>query len=609
MANPVNNGGISAKVSVGNLLDVDVRIGGSAKVPENRSTEIFQSVNENYAKNPNHARTGEVAQDANNNQQFQGNAQGADAPPAQNEDFAQNAPPANNKNNPDIGEDATLLNRPMRGENGKSNASEQGLLNGRGHHKTEIPTQQTPPIVIIPTENNGNPKNTATQNTPPIVILPTNTETPQNQPPIRVKFSIDLNLKAHGNQPYGIIRQVISQILRQNDIYLSNNAINRLINNQTFQNSTRTYTQTPNLPRDVNNLVQNIGSRVLSLLDNSGQNQKLIHQISKEIGHQMRENVESVKNTFFKHAEFNAVHFKHLNIGDKMHVAVDLLAHHVPPKALENLLNHKAQDILNGLLLARGLIVPGENSPALRNLVEFKTTVLPSAVSMTNLRDVGQLVKGLIADTSAAKTTANLDLAVQKFVKILMANNELGVLLATINLAAQTPNQGGLVSRSLALAQIYELINQWIQAGEKALKNAASEKNIAPLMNLSAIDDADELNFQANKFHANGAEGALRQFLEFNPAMAFDNSASKFDNPDDARQAQKDFINLNHNDIEQWLKSGNHRYVKDYDFDKPVGVVVERASEGIFTANTARFVLVRDGSVQGWHFLKSFLVR
>jgi hypothetical protein len=72
---------------------------------------------------------------------------------------------------------------------------------------------------------------------------------------------------------------------------------------------------------------------------------------------------------------------------------------------------------------------------------------------------------------------------------------------------------------------------------------------------------------------------------------------------------QKDFIDLYHNDIAEWLESGKHRFVKDYDFDKPVGVVVERGSDGVFTANTARFVLVRDGSVQGWHFLKSFLVK
>lgn len=612
MANPVNNGGISAKVSVGNLLDVDVKIGGTAKVSDNQSKGIFGNVNENYAKNPNHSRPAEQAQDADNNRQLQSNAKGADAPPApENEDYANEPRPLKNKTSPDIGEDAALLNRPARGEDGKSNASEQGLLHGRGHHKTEN-QGQTPPIVILPTDDKGNQKTGRNPNTPPIIILPTNTETTDNPPRMGVKFSIDLNLKAHGNQPYGLIRQVVNQILQQNDIYLSRNTINRLINNQTFQNSTRISAQSQNLPRDVNNLVQNIGNRVLSMLDGSQQNRKLIHQISKEIAHQMRENVQSAKNTFFKNADLNAVHFKHLNTGEKMRVAVELLPHHISPKALENIQNYKAQEVLNGLLLARGLIVPGENSAEVRNLVAFRSTVLPSEVSMTNLRDVGQLVKGLIADTAAAKTTANLDLAVQKFVRILLANNELGVLLATVNLAAQSQNQSGLIGRSLALAQIYELINQLIQAGEKTLleKNTGQkERNIFQTVGFAPIDDFDESKAQINKQHANEAAGSLRQFLEFNPALVFDNSASRFNNPDDARQAQKDFINLYHNDVEQWLKSGNHRYVKDFDFDKPVGVVVERSSEGIFTANTARFVLVRDGSAQGWHFLKSFLVK
>jgi len=299
-----------------------------------------------------------------------------------------------------------------------------------------------------------------------------------------------------------------------------------------------------------------------------------------------------------------------------MHVAVDLLPQHLPPKVLEHLQNHKPHEVINGLLLARGLIVPNEQAAEIRNLVAFKASVLPSEISMTTMRDVGQLVKILIADTAAAKTTANLDLAVQKFVKILLANNELGVLLATINLAAQSQNQSGLIGRSLALAQIYELINQLIQAGEKALKEAAPEKNallkdrnIFQSNGLAAAEDFDESKIQLTKLNAHEAAASLRQFLEFSPAFVHDKSTSAFNNPDDARQAQKDFINLYHDDIGEWLESGKHRLVKDYDFDKPVGVVVERGSDRTFTATTARFVLVRDGSVQGWHFLKTFLVK
>ena len=108
---------------------------------------------------------------------------------------------------------------------------------------------------------------------------------------------------------------------------------------------------------------------------------------------------------------------------------------------------------------------------------------------------------------------------------------------------------------------------------------------------------------------AGEAASSLRQFLEFNPAFAFDNSASAFKNSDDALDAQNSFVNQYQDDIDNWLKSGNHRFVKDFELEKPVGVVVERSSDGIFTSSMIRIVLVRDGSVQGWHFLKSFLIK
>jgi hypothetical protein len=641
MANPVNNSGINAKVSVGGALDVDVKIGGAARVSDNQSKGIFENVNENYTKNPNHSRPPDNAGDVNDAPQSR--AGSADTPPAQNEDFANDVPRNNRTNNQDdveTGEDGALINRPARGEDGGAKPSEQGILNGRGHQKTENQgqTQQPgPPILILPNDNQGNQQTGTTQTTPPIIFLPNqsdqgknggqqnnppvfttgNPNRQNNQPNMGVNYSVNLNLRANGNQPFGVIRQVVTQVLRQNDIYLSHNTINRLINNQTFQNPARAFSPTPvNLPRTVNNLFQTIGRQVLSLLDNSHQNHKLIHQISKEISHQIRENIQNARHEILKNTDLGALHFKHLNIREKMHVAVELLPPHLPPKALEHLQNHKADEVLRGLLLTRGLIVPNEQAAEIRNLVAFKSSVLPSEVSMTALRDVGQLVKTLIADTAAAKTTANLDLAVQKFVKILLANNELGVLLATINLATQTQNQGGLVSRSLALAQIYELINQLIQAGEKALREAAPEKNIPPKernifqpVGLSALEEADESKILQTRTHAGEVAGSLRQFLEFNPAVIYDNSASAFDNPDDARAARDNFIDLYHDDIAAWLESGKHRFVKDFDFDKPVGVVVERGSDRFFTANRARFVLVRDGSVEGWHFLKSFLVK
>ncbi|HEY8561467.1 MAG TPA: RNase A-like domain-containing protein [Pyrinomonadaceae bacterium] len=679
MANRVNNNGINAEVNVGGAVKVNVSIGEKARVSENQSKGIFQNVNENYTKNPQHARAG--------GQNNQGKHTGkdkpkADAPPAQNdappvanEDRANDVPRVvTRKMSPDdveVGGDAALLNRPARGENGQPKPSSQGILNGQGHHKQGNQGQNPPPaqtptgpsILILPTDQPLNQQTIAAQTNPqtgttlnvqssvsarlnsPVVLQATAHDNgnhfgqykngqlsapvtangsanrqinpSNNHPNLGVNYSVSLNLRADGNQPFGLIRQAVTQVLQRNDVYLSHNTINRLINNQTFQTSTGTFSQTRiALPREVDNFIQTVGRQVLSLLDNSHHNQKLIHQLSKEIAHQLRDNMQTVRQQILKNTDLGALDFKQLNVREKMHVAVELLPQHLPAKAVEPLLHHKAPEVLDGLLLARGLIVPSERAVEVRNLVAAKSSVLPAEVSMTALRDVGQLVKTLIADTAAAKTTANLDLAVQKFVKILLANNELGVLLATITLAAQSQNQGGLVSRSLALAQIYELINQLVQAGEKALKETAAEKNFVQKERnifaadaVSTVEDFDESKILPAKTHAGEAAGSLRQFLEFNPAFVYDNSTSAFNNPEDARQAQKDFIDLYHNDIAEWLESGKHRFVKEIDFDKPVGVVVERGNDSVFTANTARFVLVRDSSVQGWHFLKSFLVK
>lgn len=592
-SNPVNNGGIKANVNLGGILKVDVNIGGGNKAINNNqggNNNAIQNVNQNLAQNPNYAPP--VGQ--NNNDHT--------APPIDQPIDAE--PPA-------TGEDG-IVGRPRhRGDMKSTNASETGLLNGRGHHKgtNQIPGgQQTPPIVVLPNQQgNGGVQ------TPPIIFFPNGQgNNPNgNYPTMGVNFSLSLSLLAHGNQSYGVIRNVVTQILRENDIYVSRNTINRLIGPHT-QNY-----QTNNLPREINALVQNVSKQVLSILNTAGQNNKLIHQISKDISHQIRSNIQDAKQAFLKNADLGAVHFKHLNVKEKMHVAVELLPNHLPEKALQNIQNHKSNEVLNALLLARGLVSANEQPADVRNLVMLKSTVLPSEVSITALRDVGQLVKVLINDASAAKTTANLDFAVQKFVKILLANNELGVLLATVSLASQAQNQGGLVGRSLALAQIYELINRMIAAGEKALRDAANnsqntlqkDRNIFQPVGLGVTDENDESQLQLNRLSVSEAAGSLRQFLEFNPAAAFDNSTSAFNDPDDARHAQKDFINLYHDDIAAWLASGNHRLVKDYDFEKPVGVVVDRTADGVFNATTARFVLVRDGSVQGWHFLKTFLVK
>ena len=93
--------------------------------------------------------------------------------------------------------------------------------------------------------------------------------------------------------------------------------------------------------------------------------------------------------------------------------------------------------------------------------------------SLATLRDLGGLVKVLISDAAAAKSTANLENAVQKFARILIAVNCLETVLTAVKLADQNQFAGGNVGRTLAIVQVYELINRLILSGEQALKEAA----------------------------------------------------------------------------------------------------------------------------------------
>lgn len=614
MPKPVTNGGVSAQLGI-NTTGAEAGLGVkvSVKLSARQNQGAIRQVNQHITKNPHHNRANTTHQNQHQPQIRQ------------------------NQGGHEQGQPANLNNSQNHGNNGANHASQQGLEHGRGHHKTDVDTHNQPHQPNNP--NNTNTANTTKpQNPPP----QTNTEKPQNLPNTpntpnlppqqfpqtnsphqqttqhfpTVRINFPANVHQRENLPNALLKLVLGPILQQNDIYLSNRAINQLIdrNSPNYHSNT----QSNPLPKQVSTLLQNVGKTLFGFVQNpSNLNGKMIHQVTTELAHHFHEEIQASKTILLNTAGLDGKHFEQLNIRERMQTAVELLPRHIPAHAMETLQNHPSHEILNGFLLARGFVSANETSANTKNLAAL-TNVLANEIPPAALRDIGQLVKILIADAASAKTTANLDLAVQKFVRILLANNELGVLLAVISLAGRNQPNSGLVSRSLALAQIYEMINRLILAGEKAMteampKNASesilqkSEKN--NFLSLSVnTSDKDEANLNLNKTGQTGAESALRQFLEFNPAFMQDNSASAFTNSDDARQAQKDFVSAYQTEIEQWLRSGNHRLVKDIDFEKPIGIVVERNSEGYFSATKARIVLVRDSSVVGWHFLKSFLV-
>lgn len=110
------------------------------------------------------------------------------------------------------------------------------------------------------------------------------------------------------------------------------------------------------------------------------------------------------------------------------------------------------------------------------------------------------------------------------------------------------------------------------------------------------------------EFYNEKTESTLRKQLDFYPHYAYDLQISSFEKVDEAVLGKQEFVNSHFDEIDAWLESGKHRLVKDFEFDKPLGMIVDRGESGFITADKIRVVLVRDGSVEGWHFLRSFLV-
>ena len=471
-----------------------------------------------------------------------------------------------------------------------------------------LPTVNTPPF--NPRQQNPT-TNLPTVNTPPIIQYPNQTNNPHprhNQPYPNWNPPVIITTRTFNpNTPNGVLRNAVVEILRQNDIYLSRSVINNLVGNQNPHGNNKSL----NIPVEIRGLVQTVANQLSNTLNNSTlPSQQYIRQVSTEISNQLQTQINAARNILLYAPQTDAKHFSNLNIQERVFLAVELMFRHLPTDT--NLQQLSNREIYNGLMLARGLVASNENTVEIRNLISFRSDVLPNNFSAAGLRDLGQLVKVLVADASNAKTTVNLDLAVQKFIRILVANNELGVLLAAAALSKQAESGTISMNRTLALVQVYQLISRLMLAGEAAIKEAAVKNglkindSIGNVLNKTV--NAEEKNALLRDLQANNLHNNLKNFLEFNPAFVAERAVSSFINPDDARHAQQHFTSHHTDEIEQWLNSGNHRFVKEIDLDKPIGIVVERGAEDFFSASKARIVLVRDSSAQGWHFLKSFLV-
>ena len=437
---------------------------------------------------------------------------------------------------------------------------------------------------------------------------------------LNLNLSLNLNGNGDNGNHNGIVRSVLNQVLRDNDIYLNRNVIRHFVNenfNKPGNGNAYGSKHYVSIPPEITQIVRTIRAQVTNVLHspqvNFNGNVRINIQHSPELSHL----IQSSRNVLLQN--FGAKPFVNLNLQARMYIASELILRYLSKSQMHVLLNHSAKQILNGLLLARGFAVTADKFFPRHDIFSAKKFPLPHNVPTVVIRNLGNAVKALIVEARLAQTPKDLEAAVGKFLRGLSGKNNLEALASAVRLAGQLGVKGNVAGETDVPEKIAELVKFLILAGDKALQSVADAFDAAEAELLTAQNADNSANPETTELERNyetlrsgdtvEAEGALRRQLEFNPFFQNERAASAFDNPTEASRAQEEFTNRFHHEIDQWLESGNHRFVKDIELEKPVGIVVERGTSGFFMADKARIVLVRDGSVQGWHFLKSFLVK
>jgi hypothetical protein len=104
--------------------------------------------------------------------------------------------------------------------------------------------------------------------------------------------------------------------------------------------------------------------------------------------------------------------------------------------------------------------------------------------------------------------------------------------------------------------------------------------------------------------HVGKSESWLRQRIAKNPNVK---TASSFRNEAAANRTQGAFVKRYREQIDAWLASGEEQFVGEIDMGQAIGITV-KSGERVAETSRARFVLVRDSSAHGWHFLTSYPV-
>lgn len=108
--------------------------------------------------------------------------------------------------------------------------------------------------------------------------------------------------------------------------------------------------------------------------------------------------------------------------------------------------------------------------------------------------------------------------------------------------------------------------------------------------------------------HVGKSDNWLKQRLLDEPKTEL---ASSYRNKEAANKTIAKFVKENKAEIEEWLKSGEHRFEKDITMEEPIGNVLGRGKGGApvdKSIETARawVTIIRDNSSKGWHVETSF---
>ncbi len=107
--------------------------------------------------------------------------------------------------------------------------------------------------------------------------------------------------------------------------------------------------------------------------------------------------------------------------------------------------------------------------------------------------------------------------------------------------------------------------------------------------------------------HVGKTEQQLKDRLQREPRIS---GSSSFYDQDVAEKTTHQALSTHQQQIDNWLKSGNNRYVLDYKASQPVGISVQRGQNQASTVNSARFILQKDRSMpNGYKILTGYPTR